>query len=107
MGRIFVFLFGLGAFVVALIFQDIVRLAVTSVQILTIFAPALLGGLLWKRSTAPAAFWSILVGFVLTIVLLPFMPDAAFIPAVAVSIIIFLALSFRGSKKTEELVQKA
>jgi len=97
-GRLSVLLFGIGAFAVALLFQDIVRLAVTSVQILGVFAPALIGGLLWERSTAPAAFWSILIGFITTLVILPFLPDTSFIPAIVLSIIIFITLSLRGKR---------
>lgn len=101
-GRVSALLFGLIAFFVALIFQDIVRLSVTSVQILGIFAPALLGGLIWRRSSAQAAFWSILVGFIATLILLPFKPDTAFIPAILLSIIIFVVLSLWSGRKNQE-----
>lgn len=93
-GRLFIVGFGLGAFVVALSVQDIVQLAVFSVQIIAVFAPALLGGLLWKRATADAAFWSIAVGFVLTLALLPAMPDIAAVPALLVSILIYVGITF-------------
>jgi SSS family solute:Na+ symporter len=101
MGRWFVLLFGVGAFLVALLVQDIVRLAVTSVQILSVFMPALLGGLLWKRASAPAAFWSILVGFLVTIVLLTFIPDIAAVPALLVSIVLFVGLTYWRPRSAE------
>lgn len=102
MGRLFVFLFGMGAFIVAFIYQDIVKLSVTSVQILAIFAPAFIGGLLWKRSSPKGAFWSILVGFITTLLLLQFMPNTAFIPAVLLSIIIFVTFSLFHKQSAKE-----
>ena len=98
-GRLAVLFFGAGAFIVALQVQDIVRLAVASVQILSVFAPALLGGLLWARSSARGAFWSILLGFFTTLGFLPFMPDTAFIPGLLLAIILFLTFSL-SSRQT-------
>jgi len=103
MGKLFVFLFGIGAFIVAFFVHDIVRLAVTAVSILATFMPALLGGLLWKRATATAAFWSILLGFITTLALLPFMPDLAALPAIILSITIFVSISFWQTRKTSSL----
>ena len=97
MGRLFVFLFGACALVLALFYRDIVGLAITAVQILAVFAPAFIGGLLWQRASERGAFWSILTGFVLTIALLPFMPTTAFLPAILLSIIIFVVFSSRSS----------
>lgn len=99
-GRISALLFGLGALVVALILPDIVRLSVTSAQILLIFAPALLGGLLWKRVNEKAAFWSILSGFIVTLVALPFKPDLAFIPGFAVCLVTFFFFVIRNKQSS-------
>jgi len=99
MGRFFVFLFGVATLLIALFVQDIIRLAVAAVSISAVFMPALLAGLLWKKATASAAFWSILVGFVITICLLPFMPDLAALPAMISSIIILVSVSFWQAKK--------
>lgn len=105
MGRLFVFLFGTGALIVSFIYQDIVKLSVISVQILAIFAPAFIGGLLWKRSSPKGAFWSILVGFITTLSLLQFMPNTAFIPAVLLSIIIFVTFSLFHKQPVEEIIK--
>lgn len=103
MGRFFVFIFGVIALVVAMFFQDIVKLIVVSSQVLGVFMPALIGGLLWKRSTAPAAFWSILIGFVTTVGLLYFMPDTAFIPGLILAIVIFVVMSLKGEKMPDKV----
>jgi len=42
---------------------------------------------------------SILVGFIVTLVALPFIPDTAFIPALLLSIIIFVTLSLKGKQE--------
>ncbi|MDA2922198.1 sodium:solute symporter family protein [Patescibacteria group bacterium AH-259-L07] len=99
-GRMSALIFGLTAFIIALSFRSIVHLIVIGAQTLIILAPAILGGLLWKRSNEKAAFWSILLGFTATIATMPFSLNMAFIPGVLTSIIIFLALTF---KKTEKL----
>ncbi len=102
MGKLFVFLFGLGALLVAFIYQDIVKLTVVSIQVLIVFAPAFIGGLLWKRSSAKGAFWSILIGFITTLAFLPFMPETAFIPGVLLSIIIFVAFSLLNKQPQKQ-----
>jgi len=89
-GRISAFLFGLVGLLLAYVFQSIIALAVVSVQVLLIFAPALLGGLIWNIKNEKAAFWSILLGFVATLIVLPINYNFAFIPGLAVSLIVYL-----------------
>lgn len=89
-GRIAAFTFGLGGLILAYLVQDIVLMAIVSVQVLLIFAPALLGGLIWKVTNQKAAFWSILLGFVTTLVVLPFDENMAFIPGLLVATIAYV-----------------
>ena len=89
-GRLSSLLFGIGGLLLAYFINDIVILGVVSVQILLIFAPALLGGLVWNINNKQAAFWSILFGFMVTLAVLPFDVNRAFIPGIVVSIVAYL-----------------
>lgn len=99
-GRIAAVTFGLTALIVAVIGPSLTRLALSAVQLIGVLAPALLGGLLWKRVNDKAAFWSITLGFVFTLVALPFIPDFAFLPGFSGSLIIFFILV--GLNKNKE-----
>lgn len=91
-GRVSALLFGFGGLTIAYFVQDILVLAIVSVQILLVFAPALLGGLVWKIDNEKSAFWSILLGFIITLSFLPIDSDIAFIPGLLVSIIVYIGL---------------
>lgn len=88
---------GLIAVGVALMIPNIVQLAINAVSVSLVLLPATIGLLFWKRATSAAAFWSIIVGFVVTIALLQVMPREAFIPGFLSSSIIFVALSMLPS----------
>lgn len=94
-GRISASLFGLGGLALAYFVQDIVTLAVVSVQISLVFAPALLGGLVWRVKNEKSAYWSILLGFLVTLVILPINVNFAFIPGLLVSIITYFVPIFQ------------
>ncbi len=94
LARLFALGFGTVAAVTAYIIADILQLLLASVMILLVFLPSVLGGFLWKRSTSAAAFWSILIGFVVAIIATLQIPNYAFFPAFAASLIIFVILSF-------------
>ena len=98
MGRLYILLFGLASLIIALLFQDIVRLSVAAAQVLIVFAPALLGGFLWRRANEQAAFWSMLIGFIGTLGFLIPMPDTAFIPGLVLSLVIFVGISLRSPR---------
>lgn len=98
-GRISAALFGVGGLSIAYFVQDIVMLAIISVQVLIIFAPALLGGLVWKVSNESAAFWSILFGFLTTLVVLPININLAFIPGLLVAIIVYIIPLFEKNRR--------
>jgi solute:Na+ symporter, SSS family len=74
---------------------DIVTLSIVALFMLLVMLPSALGGFFWPRSTATAAFWSILVGLVGTGVALPVMPESAFVPGFLASLIVFVVVSFR------------
>src|SRR3989344_381033 len=94
-GRISASLFGLVGLALAYFVQDIVTLAIVSVQVLLIFAPALLGGLVWKVKNEKSAYWSILLGFLVTLIILPINVNLAFIPGLLVAIIVYIVPIFR------------
>src|SRR3989344_6021393 len=89
-GRISASLFGIGGLAVAYFVQDIITLAVVSVQVLLIFAPALLGGLVWRVKNEKSAYWSILLGFLTTLIVLPINMNLAFIPGLLIAIIVYI-----------------
>ena len=97
-GRISASLFGIGGLALAYFIQDIITLAVVSVQILLIFAPALLGGLVWKVKNEKSAYWSILLGFLATLIVLPINVNFAFIPGLLMSMIVYVTPLFRERK---------
>ncbi len=87
--------------VIAFMVPDIVGLVVVSAQIAVIFAPALIGGLIWSRPNKAAGFWSILVGFITTVALLPFNASLAFLPGFVLGLIIFITLSLKSKERFE------
>lgn len=94
LGRITGFLTGLTALTVAYFVPDIIRLSIYGTTLLLIFAPALLGGLFWKRATAKAALLSIVAGFATAMALIPVLKEQGAVPAAVVSIIVFVAASY-------------
>ncbi len=98
-GRITSLLFGVGGLIVAYFVQDIVVLAIISVQVLLIFSPSLIGGLVWNIKNKNAAFWSITSGFIVSLLVFPFNHNMAFIPGVIISIIVYLIPLLHKNKK--------
>lgn len=106
-GRFSVLIFGAIALIIALSFQDIVKLIIIGIQGPLVLAPAIIGGLFWKRSNKKAAFWSILVGFITILIVMPFSLTAAFVPGVLISIVIFVVLSLRAKGSQETTTENA
>lgn len=100
-GRLAVIGIGLAGLGIAFLIPDIIKLAIISTQIIVIFSPALIGGLIWKKPNAKAGFWSILVGFLVTLILLPVSNNIAFIPGFLIGLIIFITLSLRSKERFE------
>ena len=73
---------------------DIVTILLTVLTWLMILVPATLAGFFWKRTTANAAFWSILIGWLIAIAYSVTTGDAetagvvAVVPTVAVLVIV-------------------
>lgn len=104
-GRVSVFAFGAVGLILAIFVQNIVVLTVLSAQVLLLFSPALLGGLIWERTSEPAAFWSITAGAVVTLLaLVGGLTNIAFIPGVLTAALVFGVLNFpRFTQKSRVL----
>lgn len=87
--------FGLASLILAYFVSNIAVLVIVAAQILLIFSPAILGNLIFDIKNEKAAFYSILVGFVITIGLLPFLPLMAFIPGVFTALIVYIVLTLK------------
>lgn len=98
LGRIASVCFGLCGFLLAYFIRDIVILTVVSAQILLIFTPSLLGGLIWNNNNEKAAFWSIILGFIITLSMIPINPNMAFIPGLLVSCISYILIALLKKK---------
>ncbi len=100
-GRLSAIIFGLLTFLVAYFVDNIITLAIISTQILLIFAPALIGGLVWNVKNERSAFWSISLGLFVTLAVMIFNTNMAFIPGVLVAIIAYIIpLFFRQKNLT-------
>ncbi len=95
-GRLFTFLFGLIALLTAHAIPNLVRLQLLGFFTLLVFAPAVVGGFFWKKATSKAAFISILLGFIITMVLVPFMPLMAFVPGFLTALLLFVLISLKS-----------
>jgi len=97
--RVYTFSYGLLGLIVAYLFPNMVQLQIVSAATLVVLAPATIGGFIWKKSTAKASFWSILIGIIVTYSLYPFMPTLSFIPGTLISTILFIIISKLDYKK--------
>lgn len=100
--RIFTVIFGLAGLATAFVFPAILDLVLVSAFILVLFVPATLAAFFWKRANSSAAFWSILLGFIVLLVALVFEPRKAFIPGTSVAIVLFVVLCYKTKKSPEE-----
>ena len=103
-GRSLTFVAGLGGLAFAFYIRDILTLSTTALYMLLVFLPAVLGGFFWRRATAKASFWSILIGFVFSILLLSKMPTTAFVPGFIASLISFVAISVCSQHSKSETI---
>lgn len=99
-GRISIVIYGCIGLLLALLMPSLVRLLLIASFLLLPFGPAVIGGLIWRRANSKASFVSILVGFLITLVLIPVLPDKAFIPGTLTSLILFVLLSFAIKTKS-------
>ncbi|MBI2580651.1 sodium:solute symporter family protein [Candidatus Woesearchaeota archaeon] len=105
LGRLVAFAAGIIALTLAYLLPDIIQLVIYGTTILLIFSPAMLGGFFWKRATAKAAVLSIAAGFTTTLALIPSLKEQAFVPATAISTIIFIAASYLTKHSATENIE--
>lgn len=92
-GRLLTLLVGIVGLSLAFIVRDIVTLSVNALLMLLVLLPAVIGGFFWKRATSKASFFSVLLGFLISLALLPIMPKTAFVPGFLVSLVVFIGAS--------------
>jgi SSS family solute:Na+ symporter len=105
LGRVFTLLFGLAGLTIAYAIPDIVQLQLIGAFTLLIFAPSVIGGLIWKKTTSKASFLSVMSGFLVTIILIPTLPKTAFIPGFLVSLITLIIVSYLTKHSPTENVR--
>ena len=92
-GRIVGFGSGVIALTLAYLLPNIIELSIYGTTITLISAPAIIGGFIWKRATAKAAMFSIIIGLVAAFSAIPFLKEKAVVPAIVTSIIAFVVVS--------------
>ncbi|MBI4159500.1 sodium:solute symporter family protein [Candidatus Woesearchaeota archaeon] len=93
------FIAGILALIIALFIFNVVHLAIDAVSFYVALLPAIIFGFYWKKATANAAFWSIILGTLTIITFLFISPVEAFIPGIIVSFISFLIVNYFENKK--------
>ena len=99
MGRIITLCVGLLGVGIAYIFPNLVELAVAANEGLLILAAPIVGGFLWKRANEKSGFYSALIGFIVLWASYPVAGKYSFIPAVLLSVIIFIICSLKKHGK--------
>jgi SSS family solute:Na+ symporter len=94
-GRVITLCVGAVGILIAYIYPNLVELAVAANEGLIVLAPAIIGGFLWKRASERGAFYSMLFGLIILWGSYPFLGKMSFIPAVIISLIIFIILSLK------------
>ena len=91
--RLLTVLFGFLGLATAYVWPDITSLVLLAVFIIICMVPSLLAGMFWKRTTEKAAFFSILLGFLVLLAFLPVNPKIAWAPSLIVSALTILVVS--------------
>lgn len=100
-------LIGLFSVVIAFLFPNIVDLFVAAFTALLILALATFALLFSKKPNSTAAFYSIVLGFVIFLVAFPFLPKVSFVAGTFVSILTYLIVSkFSKKNYTQEFAAK-
>ncbi|MBI4144544.1 sodium:solute symporter family protein [Candidatus Woesearchaeota archaeon] len=76
---------------IAYLFPNIAGLSILSLLITLVFVPAILGGFVWKRANAKAAFLSVLLGAIVLAVAWFTIGNNAWLPSFLTSVIVFVA----------------
>ncbi|MBU1092506.1 sodium:solute symporter family protein [Patescibacteria group bacterium] len=83
------FIVGIISATIAVLVFSVVHIAIDAVSYIAVLLPAVIFGFYWKKATAPAALWSIILGTITLTVFLWISPTEAFIPAMFVSFVTF------------------
>ena len=75
--------------IVAYYSGEIIDLFTIAFSLLMVFLPAIIGGIVRQSPANREAIWSIMMGFVVLIVAIPFMTNEAFLPASLISVITY------------------
>lgn len=93
LSRVISFLAGLVGAGLALWSGSLVQLLLNTFYALLTLGPAVVAAMFWSRASAVAAFWSILAGFVATIISLRPLGSQAFLPGFLVSTLLMIIIS--------------
>jgi SSS family solute:Na+ symporter len=93
---------GLAGFGLAVLVGSIVQLILSAFFIIGMIGPVLIGVSIWRRATKTGAFWALISGGIVTIGLLPVMPQQAFLPGLAIGTLLFFGLSLLTSHSESE-----
>jgi len=94
---------GIIAVAVAIAIFSLAHLAIEAVSFVAVLIPAIVFGFYWKKATAPAALWSIILGTLTLVAFLWISPVEAFIPAIFVSFIAFWVVNAIELAKQKKL----
>lgn len=94
----FGFVLGILMALVAFLLPDIVKLSLLVSYTALCFVPAIIGGLFWRRTSAKGAVSSMLLGLIVLYSLFWIMPTSAFLPALVVSTLALIIVSFFSKK---------
>jgi SSS family solute:Na+ symporter len=97
---------GAAGLLIAYLRPNIVSLILTGLWGSGVLIPAIVGGLYWKRATTAGAFWSILVGFMVTFALAyrTGWEDTSWIPGLGLGLALFVGISLlTGHTRGERL----
>ncbi len=87
------FVLGAIAVLLAITIFNVIHLAIDALTFLVALLPAVVFGFYWKKARESAAFWSIVLGTLTIVVILPFSAIYAFVPGILVSFTTFFIVS--------------
>jgi len=100
--RVSTLLCGSLSVIVAMLIPDLVRLSVNSLFMLLILVPAVIGGFFWKRATATASNYSLIIGSMVLLLSLIFNIENSFVPAFLLSLFTFVIVSLSTKHNKSE-----
>ncbi len=98
--KISALLIGVFSVIIAFLIPNIVDLFVASFSAILILAPATFALLFSKNPNSKAAFYSIVIGFIVFLILFVFIPKESFVPGVIASVLTYFIVSKLSKKKS-------